>query len=306
MEYDFRQSIPFTKYLEFTGRTIKKVGNTHVLILKLPFGSIIGIPRPKPPIKFLEIDKLAKKEKAILVKIEPSALSTNADLEQELKNHGYQWDSWAVEPTKTIVVDLTLPKSKLFSDLSHGWRRDVRIAQKNNVQVLQSKDINAFNKIWQDNAKRKSFPTETPQATTIMWQEFKKKKASNLLFAKVKNEIVAASLIILWDKTAHLWHLAYSGKYQKLRPLYLLVWESLLLAKSKGLKEFDFEGIYDSRLPYSKKIMPTIFKRGFGGSEKTYLGSYVKFYKPPYSLPYKIMTKIRPEIIYSLYRSHRT
>jgi lipid II:glycine glycyltransferase (peptidoglycan interpeptide bridge formation enzyme) len=50
--------------------------------------------------------------------------------------------------------------------------------------------------------------------------------------------------------------------------------------KKKGCKLLDLEGIYDPRNPVTKRWRGfTLFKRGFGGREVEYIGSFVKYPK---------------------------
>lgn len=301
---DFRQSQPFANYLQSTGWLVYRLSDgTYIYIFKLPLlGCILRIPRPKPPINFKEIDKVAKKHQAILVKIEPDSLSADLHLTEQFKKNGYTFDSWSIEPTNTLIINLTISQDELFKSLKPKWRQYIRFAQKNNVRVFESDDIDVFTKLWQDNASRKGYLVENPQKTKSLWRQFQKEKRAHLIFAKVNNEPIAGSFLIFWKKTCYLWHLAYSGKHPNLRPLYLLVWESIIFAKNRNLKEFDFEGIEDPRLPYTKKFQPTFFKKGFGGSEKLLIGSYVKYYHPVTGSFIKIITKLKPDLPRLIYR----
>lgn len=294
---DFRQSKPFAKYLQTSGWQVDQLSDgTYLYIFRLPIlGALVRIPRPKPPINFQEIAKFAKKYDATLIKLEPDAPATDSKLVYSLNKNGFVWDNWSIEPIKTLIINLTISQDELFLDLKPKWRQYVRYAQKNNVQIIKSDDIDTFTKLWQDNALRKGHLVENPQKTKSLWRQFQKEKRTHLIFAKVNNQPIAASFLIFWGKSCHLWHLAYNGNNPNLRPLYLLVWESILCAKQKGAKEFDFEGIEDERLPYAKKLQPTFFKKGFGGFEREYIGSYVKILKPIYTIPYMLISKVKPE-----------
>lgn len=302
-EKDFRQSAPFSKYLASSGwKTDRLSDGTYVYVFHLPLlGSVIRIPRPKSGLPLEELNPLAKKHQAVLIKLEPDTTS-DAKLIHQLNKNGFRFDSWSIEPTKTLIINLAQSENKLFADLKPKWRQYVRFAQKNGVAIQKSEDINTFVNLWQQNAKRKKFAIEKSAATKVLWQEFKAKKSADLLFAKVDGQPIAASFLIFSDKTCHFWHMAYNGKYENLRPLYLLVWKSILFAKSKGCQEFDFEGIEDPRLPYTRKFQPTFFKKGFGGLEKPFLGSYIKITNPVYLLPYHLVGKLKPDFFRWFYK----
>lgn len=301
---DFRQSKAFANYLQTSGWQVDQLSDgTYLYIFRLPIlGAVVRIPRIKPPINFKEIDQVAKIHGAILIKIEPDALATELKLAQELKRNGYTFDSWSIEPTNTLIINLTLPQDELFKSFKPKWRQYIRFAQKNNLQVIELDDIDTFTKLWQDNALRKGHLVENPYQTKALWNQFHKRGKAALLFALVQNQPAAAALLILWGKTCHFWHLAYNGNNPNLRPLYLLVWQSIIFAKSQNLKEFDFEGVEDPRLPYTSKFQPTFFKKGFGGSEKLLIGSYVKYYHLVTGSFIKIITKLKPDLPRMIYR----
>jgi lipid II:glycine glycyltransferase (peptidoglycan interpeptide bridge formation enzyme) len=60
----------------------------------------------------------------------------------------------------------------------------------------------------------------------------------------------------------------------------LLVWGAIKLGKKMNCLRLDFEGIADERFPMTKKWEGfSRFKRGFGGNEVKYIGSFKKFNK---------------------------
>ena len=334
---DFRQSPAFSKYLESSGwKTEQLSDGTYIYIFTLPLmGKVLRIPRPTPPINFGEINRMAKKHAAILVKIEPEAvviarsesssdvailikkdshgtyrngtsLGMTETLIQDLKNNGYTFDNWSIEPTQTLIVDLKQQEEKLLAELKPKWRQYIRFAKKSGIEIIEADKIDTFIKIWQENGQRRGFPTETPDEILTLWRQFKKTDSAHLLFASINNQPIAASFLILWNNTCHLWHLGYNGQYPNLRPLYSLVWEAILFAKSRGCREFDFEGIEDPRLPYTKKVQPTFFKKGFGGVDRQYLGSYVKYNKIIYKPLFTLLSKLDPTLFLSLYRYRST
>ncbi len=75
---------------------------------------------------------------------------------------------------------------------------------------------------------------------------------------------------------AYYWQ-AFTGTFgRKNQTQYKIVWEGVLWAKKKGVKVFDFEGIYDERFPNKSWRGFTHFKKSFGGYEVEYPGAFVK------------------------------
>ena len=301
---DFRQFKQFSKYLESSGwKTARLSDGTYVYIFNLPIlGTILRIPRPKPPIKFDEIDMIAKRNKALLIKLEPDTPSSDQNLTNKLKQNGYIFDNWSIEPTNTLIINLKQPEQSLFKNIRSKWQKYIRLSQKKGVEITPSDDIDEFIRIWQENAQSKGYIIENPSKTRAIWHQFRQAEAAELLFASKSNEKVAGIFLIFSTHRTHLWHMAYDGRYEKLHPMRLLIWKSILYAKSLRFEEFDFEGIKDPRLPYTEKLQPTFFKQGFGGFEKQYIGSFVKYLKPLHSLPFIIMGKFKPDIFRGLFK----
>ena len=68
---------------------------------------------------------------------------------------------------------------------------------------------------------------------------------------------------------AFYWHNCSSYLGKKLKASTLSVWQAIKESKTRGLKIFDFEGIWDQRLPYLNQGWQGFsqFKKSFGGQE---------------------------------------
>ena len=114
---DVRQSKFWQIYLEKLGWKIIKVGETRVYVRKIIFGSFIKIPRVDPPIDFGGIERIAKKERAFFVKIEPNTPNENEHLKKTLRSRGFVEDSWSLQPTKTIEINLIQTEDELLKNM---------------------------------------------------------------------------------------------------------------------------------------------------------------------------------------------
>lgn len=301
---DFRQSRAWSSYMSSCGwKRVKFTNTSFGFIYRVPLmGSVIRIPRITLPIPFTAIDHVAVQTSATLVKLEPDAPTDNVHLRNDLTRHGYHADHWSIEPTATRIIDLTCTKARLFDACTPKWRQYIRYGKRHGVTVTQSNDIDTFSRLWHQNSRRKKFRIETKTQLIALWRSFRRENKAHLLFASADSTPVAAALLLVSDRTTFLYHLAYSGLCQSHRPLYRLVWESILYAKQKGCRLFDFDGIADTRFPYTDALQPTFFKHGFGGTERLFIGSFVKYYRPVLSLPYRAISLLKPEAFFSLYR----
>ncbi|MEX0617285.1 MAG: peptidoglycan bridge formation glycyltransferase FemA/FemB family protein [Candidatus Woykebacteria bacterium] len=276
---DVRQSDFWATYLKKLGWAVVKNQN-YIYTRKLPIaGSLIKIPRIKPPIPFKEIDQVAKETRALFVKLEPNTGLDDKSLASKLKFQGFNEDGWSLQPTKTISIELTLSEETLLSNMEKDTRYSIRKAQRDGVKIGESRDFDAFAALHKETAKRQGFWTSEKDSKAL-WESLSNENRA-LLFAKKDDEILAGAFLIFFDGVCYYYEAASSTSRRDLMAPYLTIWEGIKLAKKKGCKKFDFEGIFDERIKATKSWKGfTHFKRGFGGKEETYLGSFVKFYNP--------------------------
>jgi lipid II:glycine glycyltransferase (peptidoglycan interpeptide bridge formation enzyme) len=280
---DLRQSPQWANYMEALGWEVEKVDNCQIFIKKLPpgLGSFVKILRPNPPIPFGEIDKIAKKHKAWFVKLEPNETTNESRItNSELRRHGFRPSSWPLIPTKTFQIDLTRSKETLFKRCEKRARNAIRKADKMGLVIARSKNIEQFCYLWTKNMRKKGDLLASGRGIEKLWQAFRKN--TYLLMAKRRgaNKLLGGTLLIKHGKKFHYMHAASSRQGNKLCASSLLLWESILLGKKLNSQIFDLEGAYDPRFPKAQKGWKGFshFKKGFGGKEVEYLGSFIKCY----------------------------
>lgn len=279
---DIRQSPEYARYIKFLGWQVEKLGKWNIFIKKFPLiGSLIKIQRIEPPIPFAEIETLAQKHHAFQIILEPSSSQSPQHPQNPQNPHSYRPLNSPFIPTKTLILDLKRTEQEIFNSFSKNKRRDIRIAERNNLligegtpeQFIELKKI--F--LW----KKHIIPFAAKREILPLWQAFAPDKAQ-ILVAYLsqtpqipqnphtpQTPIPLAGLLLLFsDQTAYYWQAAATDKGKKLLAPTLLLWEAIKLAKKKGCTTFDFEGVYDERFPKNKSWLGfTKFKQGFGGKE---------------------------------------
>lgn len=280
----------FMKELGWGVEKIKTAGKEHFVYLKkVPlFGRILKAPRIALPLPLSEIDRLAKKQNVFISKLEPSAAVPNSKTFENLKNAGYSDDRWALHPTKTIILDLRKSDEELLANMEKDTRYSIRASQRRGIRVVKSNDLNRFLKLYRKTAKRQGFWIPEKDLNTL-WDIFSNEGKAFILVAVWNRTDIAACLILHHEKTAYYYHAASLREYKEYFAPYLLIWESMLHAKSLGLKNLDLEGVQDSRFPQTNKWKGfSHFKKGFRGEEVELLGSFAKTYNPILSTVYKV------------------
>lgn len=272
---DLRQSPAYTKYMASIGWQVDSIGDTAVFSKKLPLvGTLVKIQRPSLPLPLEEIDDLAQKKRAFLVKIEPNLL---VDGFNPRVMGGFRKDSSPILPTKTIWIDLRLNIETLFGNLDKDSRNLVRKAEKEGVVVVESKDLKNFYQLWADNAKKKGFFLPFEKEMSSLWKAFPEK---HLLIAKYHGRVAAAALLFGYEKVIYYSFAASSDQGRDVHAPYLLLWEVIKRGKSWDYERLDLEGVSDKKVGRTKSWAGfSHFKKGFGGKEVEFVGSFSKAYK---------------------------
>lgn len=257
----------------------------QVFIKKVPLlGRVVKIQRPEI-ISTKVINKIAEKEKAAVTYVEPLSTMHCALLTRA----GFLPAKNCFLPAKTIQIDLLKSEKELLSEMHPKTRYNIKVAQKRGVEVNESRDIESFVTLWHSSARRRGMFLGQKKEIESLWHAFGKK--ATLLFAHPHNLTllhksgnsppIAAVFLISTPETAYYMYAASTKEGNKLFAPTLLAWEAIRLAKKRGCKIFDFEGIYDERYPQTKNWKGfTRFKEGFGGTVVTYPGTFVKYYNP--------------------------
>jgi len=269
---EIRQSQQWGKYLESLGW----VSCGAIRIRKLLFFSLIKYQRP-PQLNKTDLSKLkqlARKHKALFVKVEP------VDNKQArfLESNGFKKDRWPLLAPKTIVIDITLSLEEIKASFKKDARYCLRRAEQNKLEAAVSKnpahkDLLQFYALWKKTGKRGKFYVPSKK------ELFAKAKAFEDKCFLVQIKDMAGAFCGAHGQTCYYFHAASSLKGQKLHAPYLCLWEVIKFAKKEGCRVLDLEGIYDERFKSMTKKWRgfTVFKKKWGGMVVEFPGAYTKF-----------------------------
>ena len=178
----------------------------------------------------------------------------------------------------TWRLDITPPEEELLANMRKTTRYLIRRATKNeDIKILKSeepKDIGVYQKLSEEVAKRQKFIPFSFDFIKNEFDLFSKEGEGLLIFGKYKEETVAGALVIFWSRIGFYHQAASINKYSKLSIPYLIQWEAIKEAKKRGCLLYDFWGYVDPfKNPHHPWAGPTLFKMGFGGYKKEYLGT---------------------------------
>lgn len=265
---EVQQSSLYAHYIERLGWHVERVDGSNVFIKRFPL--IGGFAKLQRCVKLPDRNKLLSilaRHHARRLVVEPDSSVNQNDFTQWASrlpiSHSYYL------PTKTIRIDLTVPEETLFKRFSEAKRRAVRRGMKNNLQIYKSTNIKNLITIKNKSSGFLGFITTT--GIDKLWSIFAPNHAA-ILLARNSNRVVAGVLLLFYDSLAYYWIAGATREGKKLFAPTFLVWEALKLSKQRGMKEFDFVGVWDERLPKQNKAWLgfTKFKEGFGGNTLYY------------------------------------
>lgn len=258
-------------------KTFRFRNDVYAVKMELPFNkSFLYSPSPNAPEFLDEIKKTAKQENAIFFKWEPMVpaereipIIKKQDT-NKLQDSNFKKSNKALQPQKTVIVDLNKSEDVLMQSMHKKWRYNIRLAQRKGIEISECKNktTEGFEQFWallEATAEREGFATHPKE----YYKELFKLEQVKLFHANFENKHPAFAVVLFHAKRATYLHGASDYKYRKYMAPHLLHAEIMRYAKEKQFSEYDLWGIDEKKWPGV-----TRFKRGFGGKEVEYIGSF--------------------------------
>lgn len=275
----FLQSQAWADFQKSINNKIWRIDEVLVIKYNLPFNkNYLYIPQYRENFlleSFLnKVRKIAKNEKAIFVKIEAIENFNNSNF---IQSHN-------IQPQKTIILDITKSKQELLRQMHYKTRYNIGLAEKKGILIKKDKSkFEDFWKLTEQTVKRDNFHSHPKN----YYEKMLEIPGMELFIAEFEGKIIAANIVVFYDKTAIYLHGASDYRYRNLMAPCLLQWSQILEAKKRGCIEYDFWGIDEKKWPGV-----TRFKRGFNGQEITYSGAYDLVFQPTWYGIYKVARRI--------------
>jgi lipid II:glycine glycyltransferase (peptidoglycan interpeptide bridge formation enzyme) len=230
-----------------------------------------------------ELKRIAKEEKCDFIRIAP-ILERNEENSKIFKDLGFKEAPIHIHPELTWELDITPSEDEILMKMRKTTRYLIKQVQKNgDVEIIQSANINdveKFDKLNQQTVDRHHFVPFSLDYLKNEFLAFSPDSQISIFLGKYKEELVSSGIFVFWQGIAFYHHGASSLKYSRIPVSYLLLWEAIKEARSKGCKKFNFWGITEENWklkignwkfgqhPWSGL---TLFKMGFGGYKKEYV-----------------------------------
>jgi len=237
------------------------------------------------------LKKAAHDRGAAFIRVEPTTSVSPAQLRSRgLKPVTYQ----QLQPAHTLVIDLTASTEEILAGMSQNSRNLTRNYANKGLSIHTSsdpEDITILTSLLASVGKRNHIQTHSLGYFKTQAAALFPTGSALLYYVQYEGKPIAAALVYDDETTRYYAHAAADDAYRKLSPGTALVGQMILDAKVKGLASFDLYGIAPTDDPSHPWAGFTKFKRSFGGTPVSYVGTW--------DLPLK-------PIRYALYRMYQT
>jgi lipid II:glycine glycyltransferase (peptidoglycan interpeptide bridge formation enzyme) len=247
------------------------------------------------------LDDLCRAEGAFMLKIEPDH-ALDDTLASDLIQAGFQASQQTIQPPSTILVDIRDDEETILARMKQKTRYNIRLAGRKGVTVCPWTDIRGYAAMTQETAERDAFGAHNQAYFQKTYDLFHPKGKCALLVAEAEGEAVAALMVFAQGQRAWYLYGASRSAHREKMPTYLLQWEAMRWAKSKGCQVYDLWGIPDAdeetlEEQFSKRSDGLWgvyrFKRGFGGQVTRTMGAWDRVYNPVLYRLYNLVIRLR-------------
>ncbi|MBQ3476517.1 peptidoglycan bridge formation glycyltransferase FemA/FemB family protein [Candidatus Saccharibacteria bacterium] len=197
------------------------------------------------------------------------------------------------------VLDLTKSKEEILAGASQGFRRKLRKAEKNEVEITaETSDvaIKDFCKLERLHAKRQQYVAFSSDFLTRQFEAFRKNDEVIIYTAKKDGEILAQNFMIFYGPEASYHYGVSSALGTKYSAAPLLHMAAMDEARKRGCVRYNLWGIVEPDEKDHRFYGVSEFKRSFGCEELRYTPAHDLVLKPLVYQKTKIVESVRKKI----------
>ncbi|MFQ5400484.1 MAG: lipid II:glycine glycyltransferase FemX [Anaerolineae bacterium] len=261
----------------------------------LPF-SILYVPKgpvldygdgPLRRLILAELEAVARRERAIFIKIDPEVVkswgldeerpsATGAAFMRELTQRDWRFSAEQVQFRNTVELDLRGTEEELLAAMKQKTRYNIRLAGRRGVTVRAGTpaDFPAIAALYQETAARDGFAIRPTAYYLDAWRSFHQAGMAHALLAEFEGILIAAVVIVRFGRRAIFMYGASSNRERKRMPSYLLQWEAIRWAREQGCEIYDFWGAPDEFVETDRLWGVWRFKAGFNGRVVRHIGAW--------------------------------
>lgn len=263
----------------------RKLPRLAKCIFYAPRGPVCDFSDPRIlPALFDAVNEHARREGAILLKIDPPVNIEATGVVQSLQKLGFARVAdpsgfGGIQPRCVMQLDLTPSLDDLLAGCKPKWRYNIRLAEKKGVTVRSDctkDDLRAFYELLKETAVRDRFIVRGFSYYEDMWDVLVEAGYAKLFLAEYEGEAVAAALSFIFGDKCWYTYGASSNRHRNVMPNHLMQWRMIEWAKESGCVVYDFRGVSPNRAedPNDHLYGLNRFKEGFGAQFVEYIGEF--------------------------------
>lgn len=220
--------------------------------------------------------EIARERGAVFLKVDPELSPDFAG--DALRRAGYRRAADIQPVLATLELDLGPDEDALFAALEKDTRWSVRQAPKRGVEIREAGDdaaLRAFYELYALTGERAGFITRTWTYYRETWGALVEARLATIRLAYAEGAAVAGAMVWRCGERALYQSGATNEVGRRTYAAYGLLWETIVAAKRDGFRRFDMGGIpVDRTNTHDPMYGPYLFKRGFGGVERRWVGAH--------------------------------
>lgn len=247
-----------------------------------------------------EVDQLCQSKSVVFLKVEPDIWERPDHKFHHLA--GFRASPHSIQPPRTILIDLKQDEANILNQMKQKTRYNVRLAEKREIQVQPSRDVDTFYQLVIKTGQRDQFDVHSLEYYRKVYQLFFPRGECELFIAGYMGTPLAGLMVFSKGKRAWYFYGGSSEERRDLMPSYLVQWEAMRWARMRGCIEYDLWGVPDvdedtlegDFLNRSDGLWGVYrFKRGFGGVVRRSVGAWDRVYNYPLYYLYRVWIKQR-------------
>lgn len=278
-------------------RPLSKLGS----MAYVPMGPLVTHADQWPAI-WNAIHKRAAQHKAAFLKWEPGIYLHDAP--PNFAQGGFVSSPQAIQPPRTILIDVRADDDTIMARMNQGTRRKIRKSLKSGIHYYEGarEDVPKFTAMMQITGTRNEFGVHEPGYYRKAFDLFAQSGEAVLLMAEHEDVPLAGIMVFALGRNAWYLYGASSSEKRDLMATYGVQWQAIQWARARGCHYYDLWGIPDedetaleAQFEQRSDGLWGVygFKRGWGGIIVRSAGAWDKIYNPLVYNIYKLALRAR-------------
>lgn len=234
-----------------------------------------------------QLEDLARRERAIFIKIDPEVVKSwgleeerpspiGSQFTQELRERGWRFSPEQIQFRNTVELPLESSEEDLLMAMKSKTRYNIRLAKRKGIEIRAGgpADFDTIAAMYEKTAARDEFTIRPLDYYRDAWQTFYEAGIAHPLLADYKGEPIAAIILIRFADRVIYMYGASTEKERNRMPNYRLQWEAIRWAKAQGAAVYDFWGAPDEFVESDPLWGVWRFKKGFAGQVVRHIGAW--------------------------------